>query len=177
MNNSINLILPKDKEFVRRQKKGKVLNGIAIVFPILIGIVSLVVFLITQAINPTAIRKQQDETVNEIAKLQDKKIKFFIVKDRLQNIDGILKKRINFAENINNLLSKAISGVSLVDLDINSKQVALTLSSPSLKSLDEFINSLILMVEKKDTIRSLKLESLTFNEKENEYLISLSSDL
>jgi len=47
----------------------------------------------------------------------------------------------------------------------------------SLKSLDEFINSLIVMVEKKDTIRSLRLDSLTFNEKENEYLISLSSSL
>ena len=177
MNNNINLILPKDKEFVERQKKGKALNTIAIVFPILIGIISLAVFLITQAINPTAIRRQQDETINEIAKLQDKKIKFFIVKDRLGNIDSILKNRINFAENINNLLSKTISGVSLVNLDIDNKQVVLTLSSFSLKSLDEFINSLIVMVEKKDTIRSLKLDSLTFNEIENEYLISLSSDL
>lgn len=177
MNSNINLILPKDKEFVERQKKGKVLNATAVVFPILIGIVSLAVFLITQAINPTAIRRQQDETINEIAKLQDKKIKFFIVKDRLENIDGILKKRINFAENINNILSKTVSGVSLVNLDIDSKKVILTLSSLSLKSLDEFINSLIVMAERKEIIRSLKLDSLTFNEKENEYLVSLSSDL
>lgn len=177
MNTSINLVLPKDKEFVERQRKGRILNSFAIVLPIMIGVISVSIFLITQAIDPIAIRKQQEETIREITRLQDRRIKLFIVKDRLDNIDDLLKKRINFAENINIFLSKIPSEVFVENFEIDKKEVILTVSSLSLKSIDDFINNLVDMAEKEDTIRTLSLDFLIFDEKNNNYLVALKSEL
>lgn len=177
MNANINLILPKDKDFLEKQRKGKIVNAIAIIFPIIIGAISLVIFLFTQAMNPVAIRKQQAEITNKISQLQSKKIKLSIVKDRLDNIDELLKKRVNFAENISRLLSETPSELALVNLEIDRNEAILTFNSASLKSIDQFINNLIVMAEKKEVISSLSLDSLIFYGNDNNYLVALRSKL
>lgn len=177
MNTTINLVVPKGKEFFEQQRKTKIVNVAAISFPILVGIISLILFLATQAINPVSIIKQQDEIVSKIAKLQDRKIKLFIVNERLSNIDGLLKGRRNFADNISTFLSRMPAEVLLDNLEIDNKQILVTVSSDSLLSIDEFINNLILMVEKKEVIHSLFLDSLTFEAGKNSYLLSLKSEL
>lgn len=177
MNTNINFILPKDKEFEERQRRKRVINTIALIFPIMVGVVSLATFLITQAINTAGIRKQQGEVISKISQLQDKKIKLFIVKDRLDGIDDLLKKRISFSENIRSLLSKIPSEVIVENLEIDSKEVILIVSSTSLKSIDEFVNSLANMAEKKEVVSSLSLDSLVFEEKDNNYLVALRSEL
>lgn len=177
MNTSINFVLPKGQEFLEQQKRAKTINLIATSFPIMVGIISLILFLITQAINPVSIKEQQEETINKIAKLQDRKIKLFIVNDRLDNISELLKGRRNFADNISTLLSRMPSQVSLENLEIDDKQILITASSVSLRSIDEFINNLIVMAEEKEVIHSLFLDSLTFEEGKNNYLVSLKSEL
>lgn len=177
MNTSINFVLPKDKELVKRQKKGKVINAIAIIFPIMVGVVSLIIFLITQSINPLAIRKQQEEVIGKIAQLQDKKIKLFIIKDRLDNIEDLLKKRTNFSEKISSLISKTLGEVVVDSLEMDDNEVLMKVYSASLQSIDEFINRLIDMAVKKDVISSLSLNSLIFERSDNNYLVGLKSEL
>jgi|SRR3989344_5242335 len=177
MSANINLVLPKGKDYLEQQKRAKIVNIVATSFPITVGIISLVLFLVTQAINPVSIKKQQEETISKIAKHQDRKIKLFIINDRLDNINELLKGRRNFADNINALLSIMPGEVTLENLNIDNKLVLLTVSSVSLRSIDEFITNLILMAEKKEVIRSLFLETLTFDVAKNNYLVSLKSDL
>ncbi len=177
MNTNINLILPQDKEFFEQQKKIRTVNIIAIGFPIIVGFVSLIIFLITQSINPVSIKKQQEEVINEIAKFQDKKIKLFIINNRLDNIEGLLKNRRDLAENISTLLSKIPSTVTIRNLKIDNKEIILTVSSTTLGAIDELINNLIGMAEKKEIIRSVSLDTLTFGEDGNNYLVSLKSDI
>lgn len=175
--NNINLILPKDKEFLENQHRVKVFRIAAVAFPTAVGLISLIIFLITQAINPVSIKKQQDETINKIAKHQDRKIKLFIVADRLNNIGQLLEKRRNFSGDISSVLSKTPNEVFLENLEIDNQELLLTASSASLRAIDEFINNLIGMARKKEVIHSLMLDTLTFDEIENNYLVSLKSKL
>lgn len=177
MNTNINLILPKDKEFLEQQNRLRMVRITAIVFPTLVGIISLIIFLITQAINPVFIKKQQEETINKIAKLQDRKIKIFIINDRLENIGQILEKRRNFSDNINTLLSKIPSEIFLENLEMDNEALLFTVSSTSLRAIDEFINNLIDMGQRKEVIHSLSLDTLAFDEDKSNYLVSFKSKL
>lgn len=177
MNTNVNFVLPKDEAFLKEQKRGKIINVIAIAFPILVGVVSLIIFLITQAINPVSIKEQQEKTIGELSRLQDKKIKLLIINDRLDNIDELLKKRKDFTEKINILLSKMPNEVLLQNLQIDNTKLLLIVSSASLGAIDELINNLIDMAAKREIISSLSLDSLTFDENGNNYLVSLKSEL
>lgn len=176
MNTNINLVPPKSREYLEKQRREKIVNIFATTFPIIVGVISLIIFLVTQAVNPISIKKQQDETINKIAKLQDRKIKLFIVNDRLDNISLLLEGRRNFADNINAFLSRMPADVSLDNLEVDNKQIILTASSISLRSIDEFINNLIKLAEKKEVVQTLFLYELTFEEGKNKYLVSLKSE-
>lgn len=177
MNTNINLIQPADKEFLEHQKRIRAANIVAVAFPILVGAMSLIIFLITQAIDPVSIRKQQEEVISEISKLQDKKINLFILNNRLDNIAGFIKNRRDFSENINTLLSRMPENVIIQRLEMDDKDLTFTISSASLRAIDDLINTLIDMAEKKEIISSVVLDTLTFNENDISYSVSLKSEL
>ncbi|MBI2028731.1 MAG: hypothetical protein HYT07_03940 [Candidatus Levybacteria bacterium] len=177
MNTNINLVLPQDKDFLEQQKKIRIANIIAISSPIMIGIVSLIVFLFTQSINPTGIKRQQEDTMSQISELQDRSIKLSIINNRLDNISGLLKNRGDLSESINSLLSIMPIEIAIQNLEIDNKRLTLTVSSTSLRAIDELINNLIAMAEKREVISSISLGTLTFDDSGNSYSVSLTSDL
>ena len=177
MNTNVNLVLPKDKKSLEQQKRLIIVRIAAIVSPMVVGIISLIIFLVTQAVNPVSLKKQQEETINKITKLQDTKIKLFIVNDRLDKINELLEKRRNFSDDINILLSKTPNEVFFENLEFDNLALLLTVYSASLRGIDEFINNLIDMAEKKEVILSLVIDTLTFDKDKNNYSVSLKSKL
>lgn len=177
MSTDINLLLRKDDESVRRLRKVKILNFAAVMSLMGIGIISLVIFLLIKTVNTPSIQKEQDEILQKISQLQDKKAKIFIVNDRINNITEILEKRRDLSKVANAFLAKTPNKLLIENLEIDDRVISLTAKSTSLSAIGEFINSVTDMVRKKEMISSLTLNSLVFDEINNSYSMSIKSEL
>ena len=177
MNTNINLLLHTDEESLRRRTRVKILNLIAVAFLIGVGGISLLTFLSTQIINPSGIKKEQNDVIKKISQFQDRQAKLFVLNNRINNIEKILEKRIDLSKVINALLAKTPGRLSIEDLEADDKTVIMTAKSTSLLAIGELINNLTDMVHKKEIISSLTLSGLVFDENKNYYQVSIKADL
>lgn len=177
MNTNINLLLHTDEESLKRQKRVKILNLIAVMFLIGVGAISLLTFLLTQTINSSAILKEQNDVIEKISQFRDRQAKLFVLHNRIDNVEKVLEKRIDLSNVISGLLVKTPDRLFIEDLEVNDKTVSLTAKSTSLAAIGELINNLTDMVRKKEIITSLILNTLVFDEGKNSYQVSIKSEL
>ena len=177
MNTNINLLLQTNEESKRGQKRVKRLNIIAVVLLIGVGCLSLIIFLLIQIINTSAIKKEQNDIREKISQFQDRQAKIFVLNNRVDNIEKVLKRRIDLSKAISVLLAKTPGRLFIEDLEVDDKTVVMTAKSTSLLAIGELINNLTDMVRKKEIISSLTLNTLVFDESKNSYQISIKADL
>lgn len=175
MSNDINILLYKGSVDFKEQQRIKIVRRIAFVLSVIIGISSVVIFFFILYLDPAAIKKSQGEIKGQIARYEERKGKLFIVNSRIQNIKDILVKRKNYAQDITILMNQMPSGLSVEDMQMDNESFSITVSSSSLIDIGVFIDNLIDMAKKKELISSLILDSLTFDEEKNSYLVSLQS--
>jgi len=173
----INLLLRTDEESLKRKKRIRILNFVAAGLLIIVGLISLVVFLLIQGANSPSIRKEQNDVLKKISQFQDRQSKLFILNNRIDSIDKILKTRKDISKTMNELLAKMPDNLSINSFEINAKSIVLTGESNSLYSIAQLINNLTDMVYKKEILKSLTLSSLTLDNSSNGYQVSLKSDL
>lgn len=177
MNTNINLLLNADEETLRRKRRVKTLNFIALMFLVGVGAISLLLFFLIQIINLPGIKREQNDIREKISKLQNKQVKLGVLNNRIDNIEKILEKRINLSKVTSSLLAKTPGRLFIEDLEVDDKTVIMTGQSTSLLAIGELINNLTDMVRKKEIIKSLNLNSLMFDESRNVYQISIKSEL
>ncbi len=177
MNTNINLLLQANEESLKRQKRVKKLNIIAVMVLIGIGILSLIIFLMIQVVNIAGIKKEQQEIIKEMSKFQDRRAKIFVLNNRIDNIEKVLERKIDLSQVTSTLLAKTPSRLFIEDLEVDNKTVIMTAQSTSLFAIGELINNLTDMVRKKEIINSLTLNALVFDESKSSYQISIKADL
>jgi len=173
----INLLLRTDEESLKRKKRIRILNFVAAGLLIIVGLISLVVFLLIQGANPPSLKKEQNDVLKKISQFQDRQSKLFILNNRIDNIDKILKTRKDISKTMNELLAKIPDNFSINSFEINDQSIILTGESNSLYSIAQLINNLTDMVYKKEILKSLTLSSLALDSSSNTYQVSLKSDL
>lgn len=173
----INLILPKNQESLKREKRIKLFNSIALVCLIIIGLTSIIIFLLIQSLNIPSIKQQQGDVLKQMSQFQSKQAKLLVLSDRINNIQNILDKRKDLSSVTNIILERMPNQLSIDSLEMDEKTISITASSTSLFSIGEFINNLTGMVKNKEFITSLTLDSLVFDDSKNSYQVSVSSDL
>jgi len=177
MNANINLLLRKDEETLKRQRRIKKLNLLAVSFLIGIGALSFFIFLLIQIINPTSVKKEQDETFRKISVYQTRQAKLLILENRVNNISEIFNKRKDLSKVIQTILTKTPDRIFIESLEVDGKSVIMTAYSSSLSSIGDFINNFTDMVRKKDLIDALTINALVFDEERGSYEISLTANL
>ena len=116
MNTNINLLLRTDEETLKRQKRVKTLNFIAIMFLVGVGAISLFLFLLIQITNSPGIKKEQNDIIEKISQFQNVGAKLFILNNRIDNIEKVLEKRIDLSKVTSGLLAKIPGQLSIDDL-------------------------------------------------------------
>lgn len=177
MTTNINLLLRTDEESLKRRKRIKLFNFIATSVLVGVGLISLSLFLLTRAIDIPSINKEQENVLGKISGYQARQLKLFVLNNRVENIDKILKTRKDFSKVTSGLLAKVPSQLVIEDFEVDNKTVVIAGESRSLFVIGELINNLTDMVLKKDIIKSLTLNSLVLNVDKNVYQISIKSDL
>lgn len=177
MNANINLLLRTDEESLRRKKRIKIFNFAAGISLISVGLISLFIFISIKAADSSSIRGEQEIVLKKLSQFQDRQAKLFILNDRAENIDKILKIRKDISVTMNSLLTKVPDSLSIDNFQADEKSVVITGQSRSLSAIGEFINNLTEMVRRKEIIKSLTLNSLVLDEGKNAYRVSISSEL
>lgn len=177
MNTNINLLLKQDDESLKQQKKVKLSNFIAVIFLIVTGMTSLIVFLLIQLTDVSSIKKKHLDVAGKISDAQDKQARLFILNDRISNILEILDKRHDLSSVMSSILAKTPNNILVENMEIDYNVISMTVHSNSLFTIGEFINNLTDMVRKKDKINSLTLNSLVFDENKNSYTASIKSEM
>lgn len=177
MSTNINLLVLTDEESLRRKKRIKILNFTAAVFLLSACLISLGVFLLAQSVNLSEIKRGQEDVLKKMSQFRGRQAKLFVLNNRIENIDKILKIRKNISKTANGLLLKVPNNLSVEDFEVDDKAVTITGHSRSLFAIGEFINNLTDMVHKKEIIKSLTLNSLTLDQGQSVYQVSLRSEL
>jgi hypothetical protein len=177
MSANINLLLRTDEESLKRKRRIKILNFAAVISLMIVGLISLSLFMLIQVVSPESLGKEQENALREISQFQSRQAKLLILNNRVENIDKILKIRKDLSKTTNSLLAKIPSELSIDDFEVDDKSVIITGQSKSLFVIGEFINNLTDMVRNKEIIKSLTLNSLALDEGKNTYQISIKSDL
>ena len=172
MNNNINLILSKEGQSLKKKKKIKLLNTIALGLLLVVAVSSVVLFLLN-TLNPlSSIKKDQLATINNITFLNERSGKLVIVNDRLKNISEINNKRKKFSSTLDYLIGQ-LGNLKINFLELDNKSISFSVSSKPLLEENQFLQKLIEKSSKKEMMKDLIIDSLTVNEKTGLYILSL----
>jgi len=177
MSTDINLVSRIDEESLRRARRGKVFNLIAIMFLVIVGLIAFIIFTQIKAINLQSIRDEQSKVLEEMSKFQAQQVKLLLLNNRVENIDSILNTRKNIPSVVDGLLAKIPENFLIVELNVDGDSAIVSGKSTSLSTIGELIDTMANMARKKEIIKSLTLTSLAFKKDDSNYYISLKSDL
>ncbi|OGH02544.1 MAG: hypothetical protein A2798_02805 [Candidatus Levybacteria bacterium RIFCSPHIGHO2_01_FULL_37_17] len=177
MNSSINLVSTRSDALEREQRLLLILRVIAVVLLVAIAFFSIAAFIITTQIPISKIKSEQAQTLSQISASPKKLSSYFLIKDRLNNINSLLASRMDYTASIDSVFSKIPENVTVDSMSIESRLIQIEMSSASLRSIDEVIHSLVSLGSDGKVIKSVKLESLTLNAQAGRYSVSFSAEV
>ena len=147
-----------------------------------LGVMSIVIvasaalfFLILTSPLP-GLRREENETAQQLQSLQTKSAKIFLLRERLGEITTVLSKRPLFDELLERIRSELPPDVTVAGIDTNSESLTITISSQSLQSLHMFIERIMTLRDEK-VFESVTLSKVSYDEEEPEYVVTISSTL
>ncbi len=176
MKTDINLASGVLVESVSKNKSLGILRIAAVSSIIFITAASILLFFLINQISPSNVKKEEDKILFSIKFLREKQAKIAIVNSKILDISRILDTRTNFDSEINSLLEKIPSNISVNSLEIDKTKVAITVSSNSLTAIDEMLNNLFEMLSKKQIIKSLTIQSISSDQGGGSYSLSLKAN-
>ncbi len=177
MNNDINLISGDLGVSQRATWKLDRVKLIAKVTVLGVGLLSILLFLLSRVFSPQSIIKQQNEVIAGIAILADKQAKLIVLNQRVNDISTIFKKRKNYDLVLSAIIADFPANISITSLSVDKSKISAIVSSSSLISLNDFIDSLKGMVEKKQFLKNVTINNLNLNGKTSGYILTLDMDL
>lgn len=176
MSRDINFLAIKNIEKKKAKKGLKNVRITAIFSLILVVLLSVVLFNLKGKIYPQALKNEHDSLLKSLSALQQKEAKLAISNNRAENISELFNKRVDYSKIVRKFFEKKPSQIKVDSLRIDKKTIILTISSNSLKPINEFIDGLIELGQKKE-ITVLLLDSLSLSEASGTYSVSFTANL
>lgn len=175
MSKDINLLLNTDVKLLRLKKRLKMARVIAVGSLVIVLLISAAIFLLNRKLTSASIKEDQDSLLHKMTAFRERQAKLNIVNNRILAISQVLSERVDSHKIVNTLLGKIPDGISIESLIYSGKAISMSVSSDSLRLVDELINNLIDMGTKKEIINTLTLDSISVNGEK--YLVSLKASL
>jgi len=174
MNEGINLLDP-------NRKKGpslllgrlKTTRTIVVGLLFIVSVTSVILFILV-ALSPLPALKKQEETLQQNLLLSKADmVKYALLQERTTEISGILAQRHTINQTIALIQSKLSSDTTVTAMQGSGNVLTLTVESPSLQSIDGFLNGLITLVQNKKTFKQVTMSELTVDQASNDYLVTV----
>lgn len=176
MSNDINFLTIKNSESVQEKQGLKPVRITAIASLIIVVALSLLAHFLNSKIYPQSLKNERDSLLQRISVLRNREAKRAILSDRIENISEILNKRADYSEIVSKFSQKVPSQIKVDSFRIDKKTIILTISSSSLKPINELIDGLIRLGREKE-ISVLLLDSLSVSEESGIYSVSFTVNL
>lgn len=177
MNEDINLVPGKRKIALEQKKLVARLRLFSIILLALTVFSSVLLFFLKLQSTLPSLQREKNMLLTNLTLLSQKSAKLLLMKNRLNEVAIIEKKRQRLDELIGSVLEGVPVGVSLGSLNIDKKTVLITASSSSLSSVNIFLDRLVDKVVKGKIFSKITLDGLSVDSKANRYIIALTLEL
>lgn len=177
MNNGINIVSNKNSQIEKELRILNILRFTAVSMLITVALVSIIIFVISVQIPLSDLRQQENSTISQISKLHKKLATYYLIKDRVNNINTLMSTRKDYTKSLNPILAKISSDLTVDDLEVEADVITLTVSGNSLVSINVIINDLIASSDSKKYINNLIINSLNLNTSAGKYSVTFEASL
>lgn len=160
-----------------KNRRAAKLRMVALIILFFVGGVAIIFFILDFSSPLNSIKSEQDAVLSSITAENQKAVKLAIVNERATAINRLKIERPDYLGVLNTAMSTLPSGVSASGLDIDESSVSITVASPSLLSLNNFLNGVLDEARKNSNIESASMESLTANDTSSAYQMSVKFNL
>lgn len=177
MNNSINLLRTESKGNSKRRKTTYILKIISLIFIFFVGLISIVLFVLNSRISISSVKNEEAVVLQNIAGQKDRLSKYYLLSNRLNGIEEILKERKNYTDVLNALISQIPQDTEVGSLEIDKGDISLSVNSSSLIPINKFLNNMMDLSINKHVIRNMTIESLTIDSKTGKYSLAIKAKI
>lgn len=160
-----------------KEKKLQKIRIISTGFILVIGLLSVLVFILNISSPLGKIKQQEDSILSQITAQQDRAAKLAIINERITTVSKIYKQRPDYNYILNLILTKKTDNTKLVGMDLGESSVTVSLSSSSLLTLNNFLNSIIDSSKKSEKINSVFLDSLSVSQTSSSYTMAVKINI
>jgi len=163
MSNEINLLYNKKQGgSVAIKARILMLRYIALGLLFIIGVISVIVFILILASPLPELKKQESALLTSLSTSHSKIVKQVLITSRLQDISKIVAARPDVDDQIVDLRKKIPLGVEIKSLRVDTKQMMVTISAASLLGVESFTQELTKMGNSDKTVRGVSIDSVEF---------------
>ena len=174
MSDQINLISHKRKKFFHRDSLLDFVQFLARASLITV-IISAVGLYILNSSGRLPFLQQQDRTITtNLSLVQQKIIKFLLIRDRLQSINPLLQNKSKVDTLITAFSQGLPASVTVDTFSLTKNNMSLTVSSSSLSSLGTFLDFMLEKVSKKELFKKITITRFTSDGTNGIYILSLA---
>ena len=171
-------LLPKERFGSSRSKETvKVVRLISFVSFGTVFIFSLIVFFI-QAKSPLPLLKENEKSLTtQLTSMKTRLAKFMILQDRVNSISSALSQRPDIDSRIDAITKDIPSDITFSSVAIANDAISVGVSSPSLSSLDSFLNKLVDQAKTGKLFTKVTLNDFSYDSLANAYTMLVGASL
>ncbi|QQG40690.1 MAG: hypothetical protein HYV37_04000 [Candidatus Levyibacteriota bacterium] len=177
MNDKINLLKGSKAKRFRQEKILKIIRISSVVSLTLVVLTSLIFFFLKFRLGVESLKEKENAAISQITAVSKKAGKLLYAESRIKDISDILKKRSTFDGVITETVNVIPSNITVQSLNLDKKNLSMTITSSSLLSIDKLLNGFENLSENKKIFAKITLEGLTVDPKTGKYTISLTGNL
>lgn len=177
MKNEINLLPQKKRRSTKDSRQTLILRLVSLGLLLLVATSSAGIFLITALSPLQSLRQEEQEVSQALNNMRTKSIKYVLANTRLTDIGTFLDSRLKYPETLEDMQSLGEEEVSFTGIKLYQKDVTLTVSSNSLKAINEMVNGLKSKSEGERLYSNFSISNLDYQIKNGVYVVGLNVTL
>lgn len=162
MSSEINLLNTRRQGNVALQAKVKLLRLIAVGILFLVGVGSLVIFLLVLASPLPDLKKQETTLLNSLSQMHTKVLKQVLISTRLVDINKILSSRLDVDTRISQIRDKMPDGVSIEEVRVDTKEINIVFNSVTLGGIENISSVVKTMSQNDKSIAKVHIDSVDY---------------
>ena len=155
-------------------RKIRFMRLIAVVSLFLVSVASIILFMLV-ALSPLPQLQQQEQGLRDtLANSKQALAQHALVNERTDEITKILGSRISFDVPLTTIREKLPSNAKVSAIKADSSSIILTVSTPTLESLDSFLNEMIGLVKEKQVFSQIQLSDLATDDGRDNFTMTVT---
>lgn len=134
-------------------------------------------FLLTHINTPESLKAQQTVLTQQLMQSKNTAVAQLELLDRLNHIQTIINNRSSLQDNIAAIEKQIPDGMTVNTLELDSKQLNMSVSSPDLTAIDKLISNMTNLLHAQKIIKSMTITDVSADQKTGRYILSIGAKL